>query len=211
MPKVLWKRDADAHDYPAAAAYLSLLISSSDVVDATIRALRDAEIAHYKAKDILRAAQLPLLAKTNPHVASDLVKVRKKAALSAVLLVRGNAVAGQPLLIADGYHRVCASVYQAENTDIPCRVVDLPTAAPARPVASTAAKAATKQAAKQPAKKAAAKKTATKKTAAKKTGKNAATRKAAAKRQPAKKAAAAPAAPAAPPPAADAQVAIAPQ
>jgi len=36
-----------------------------------------------------------------------------------VLLVRG-----QPLLVADGYHRVCASYHLDENADIPSRVVD---------------------------------------------------------------------------------------
>jgi hypothetical protein len=30
-----------------------------------------------------------------------------------------------PLHIADGYHRVCASYYLDEDTDIPCRIVGL--------------------------------------------------------------------------------------
>jgi len=28
--------------------------------------------------------------------------------------------------IADGYHRVCASYHLDEDTEIPCRLVDLP-------------------------------------------------------------------------------------
>jgi len=28
-----------------------------------------------------------------------------------------------PLIVADGYHRVCASYYTDENTDIPVRIV----------------------------------------------------------------------------------------
>jgi len=73
---------------------------------------------HYKAKDILRASRLDLLPTDNKHVASDLNKVREGKKLSPVLLVRG-----EPLVIADGYHRVCASYHLDENADIPCRIV----------------------------------------------------------------------------------------
>ena len=45
--------------------------------------------------------------------------------LSPVLLVRGQAKKGLPLLVADGYHRICASYHLNENADIPCRLVDL--------------------------------------------------------------------------------------
>ena len=42
------------------------------------------------------------------------------------LLVRGGIEEGAPLTIADGYHRVCASYYIADDTGIPARIVDLP-------------------------------------------------------------------------------------
>jgi hypothetical protein len=29
-------------------------------------------------------------------------------------------------VVADGYHRICASYYLDENTDIPCKIADLP-------------------------------------------------------------------------------------
>ena len=41
----------------------------------------------------------------------------------ADLLVRGSAVGGYALQIADGYHRVCASYLTDENTNIPCHLV----------------------------------------------------------------------------------------
>ena len=75
--------------------------------------------------DILRAAQLSLLPVENPHVAADLTKIGKGVALSPILLVRGDIVAGVPLQIADGYHRVCASYHTDENTDIPVVLVKL--------------------------------------------------------------------------------------
>ena len=91
-----------------------------------MKALQDAPLVHQKAKDILRASTLPLLPKDNPHVASDLAKVNKDKALSPVLVVRGDLTRGLPAQIADGYHRVCASYWTDENTDIPCRLVAPP-------------------------------------------------------------------------------------
>ena len=125
MAKVIWKSEPDAHDYPAAASYLSLLVDDTAVIDRVVTALGQAAVINYKAKDILRAAQLPLLARTNPHVASDLRRIQKGKALSPVLLVQGDLGRGFPLQIADGYHRVCASYYTDEDTDIPCRLVSL--------------------------------------------------------------------------------------
>mgnify|MGYP003618444224 CR=1 FL=1 len=76
--------------------------------------------------DTLRAAGLPLLPTDNPHVVADLAKVRDGQALSPVLLVRGDLAGGVPAQVADGYHRICASWYLDENTQIPCRIVALP-------------------------------------------------------------------------------------
>jgi hypothetical protein len=126
MARVAWKNSPDAHDYPAAADYLSLLGADADVRADLIARWQDAAIAHYKAKDLLRASQLALLSQDNLHVAADLRKIRKGRALSPLLLVRGDLLHGFPLQIADGYHRVCASYYVDENTDIPCRLIDIP-------------------------------------------------------------------------------------
>lgn len=125
--KVSWKQESDAHDYPAAASYLSLLFDDPDLIGRIVEALPKCEPNKYKAKDLLRAADLPLLPATNPHVASDLKKIRKGRSLSQVLLVRGDLLRGFPLQIADGYHRVCASYLTDENTEIPCRIVTIPT------------------------------------------------------------------------------------
>jgi hypothetical protein len=122
VSKVTWKTEPDAHDYPAAASYLSLIASSAQVSD-LVKQLEAAPTGHYKAKDILRASGLPLLAPDNPHVAADLAKVKNNKALSPILLIGGDLSLGIALQIADGYHRVCASYHLDENTDIPCRIV----------------------------------------------------------------------------------------
>ena len=121
----LWKREPDAHDFPAALDYLSLVMAP-DVGERLIDGLRSAETIHRKAKDLLRASHLPLLPVDNPHVRSDLRKIKRGEPLSPVLLVRGDAVSGaRPLEVADGYHRICASYHTDENADIPCRIVAL--------------------------------------------------------------------------------------
>ncbi len=123
MPSAKWLEKPEAHDFPAAADYLALLADSTAVQELTER-LRSGGVVHKKAKDILRAAQLRLLPVDNPHVATDLAKIKKGQPLSPILLVRGDFATGVPLQIADGYHRVCASYHTDENTDIPVVLVE---------------------------------------------------------------------------------------
>jgi hypothetical protein len=124
MANVKWKNEPDEHDYPAAESYLTLLLQPSDVAK-FLAAVSAAPLVTQKAKDILRAARLPLLPPDDAHVASDLEKVKHGQALSPILLLRGHFPSGVALQIADGYHRVCASYHVDANTDIPCRIADL--------------------------------------------------------------------------------------
>jgi hypothetical protein len=118
-----WQEEPDEHDYPAAAAYLSLIHPPAEV-KRVVELLKHAPIEHRKAKDLLRASGLDLLPDDNTHVAADLAKVKRGEGLSPVLLVRGEIWRGVPLTIADGYHRVCASYHIDENADIPCHLAD---------------------------------------------------------------------------------------
>lgn len=122
---VIWKQQPDEHDYPAAMAYLSLLADDA-VVQRLVAQLREAPIRSGKAKDILRASRLDLLPADNQHVAKDIHKVHSGTPLSPVLLVRGEMDQDLPIVIADGYHRVCASYHLEENTDIPFKLAALP-------------------------------------------------------------------------------------
>ncbi|HEY2043307.1 MAG TPA: hypothetical protein VGH11_11590 [Jatrophihabitans sp.] len=121
---VLWLDRPEDHDYPAAAAYLSLLAGPKRV-RALVAALRAAPVVHYKAKDILRASGLVLLPRDNEHVARDLARIAAGQPLSPCLMIRGQVHKWHSAQIADGYHRVCASYYIEENTDIPVKVVKL--------------------------------------------------------------------------------------
>jgi len=120
----IWKASPEAHDFPAAFDYLTLLFEDAAARKLVAR-LRKAPTIHKKAKDLLRACRLPLLPRDNFHVANDLKKIKKGKSLSPVLLVRGNAALDLPLVVADGYHRICASWYRDENIPIACRLVSL--------------------------------------------------------------------------------------
>ena len=118
-----WKEQPDAQDYPAAQSYLSLIMPAAQAKRMAGR-LRRSEVGHFKAKDLLRASGLPLLQSDDVHVAKDLAKVKQGNRLSPVLLVRGNLTGHTPLIVADGYHRICASYHLDEDDDIPCRLID---------------------------------------------------------------------------------------
>jgi len=91
--------------------------------------LRTAPPHQQQAKDILRAARLPLLAVDDPEVVTDLQKIRRGKALSPILLVAGDLATGRTLQVADGYHRACASYHVDEDAEVPCRVATLPSVA----------------------------------------------------------------------------------
>ncbi len=123
MPQaVTWLPRPEKHDFQAAEDYLSLVMPLRQAAEyrKKLAAARD-DITLRKAKDILRASQLPLLGEDNKHVASDLRKAAVGTPLSPILLIRGDDA--HPLIVADGYHRVCASYWIDENTDIPCVLV----------------------------------------------------------------------------------------
>jgi len=123
MPKakLVWKKKPEAEDYNAAANFLSLICSPGKCTK-LMHALENAETVERAAKDLLRASDLPLLTRDEPHVDDDLKKIHKGKALAPVLLVRGDLQNCVPLIVADGYHRICAICYYDENAPIPCRI-----------------------------------------------------------------------------------------
>lgn len=115
-----WLDQPEDHDYPAAASYLGLHFDHKKVAQ-IVGALRKAPMTTFKAKDIFRASGLSLLGVSNSHVASNLKKVKRGKALSPLLLVRRSD--GSGIVIADGYHRMCAMYVMNEDLDVPCKIV----------------------------------------------------------------------------------------
>lgn len=116
---IAWLKEPEAKDYPAALSYLSLLYDEA-VAQRHVTALRRAAPSEFKAGDVLRASGLPLLAASNPHVEKDLQKIRAAQALSPLLLLRDSP--NGRVIVADGYHRLCAVCLHDEDAAIPCRI-----------------------------------------------------------------------------------------
>lgn len=107
-------------DYPAAASYLGLLWPDAKVQD-LVKQLQAAPLTRFKAKDVVRASGLAPLGVNNAHVAKDLKKLQDGGALSPVLLVREPALG--KVVVADGFHRICAVYSLNEDEWIPCKIV----------------------------------------------------------------------------------------
>ena len=116
----LWLADVQEHNFPAAESYLNLVFSSKRAAR-VIASLRDAPITEFKAKDIFRASQLSLLGVSNLHVERDREKIREGTKLSPVLLVRDPR--NRKVIVADGYHRLCAVYALDEDALVPCKIV----------------------------------------------------------------------------------------
>ena len=118
--KNLWLPKPEKHDYPAAVSYLSLIYDEKTSTKFA-KALAKAPMTSFKAKDIFRASRLPLLGPTNLHVRKNQKKLAAGKKLSPLLLVR-DPVHGK-VIIADGYHRMCAVYSVDEDTSVPCKIV----------------------------------------------------------------------------------------
>ncbi len=123
-PKLEWAEKGEVEDFDAAVKFLSLLCSGTKPA-ALVESVRRARLVEHAAKDLLRAAHLPLLPSDESHVDADLKRIHKGKALAPVLLIRGDIATGLPLIVADGYHRICAVCYFDESAPIPCRVADI--------------------------------------------------------------------------------------
>ena len=77
-------------------------------------------MCEFKAKDIFRASGLSLLGVSNFHVKTDQQKIKSGGGVSPLLLIRDPA--NGKVVIADGYHRMCAVYSFAEDAVIPCKI-----------------------------------------------------------------------------------------
>ena len=117
---IRWLESPEAHDYPAAASYLGLLYDPHTVANLVTK-LKKARITTFKSKDIFRASGLSLLGVSNSHVRKDSARIAAQKPLSPLLLVRDRE--NGRVVIADGYHRLCAVYAVDEDAVIPCKIV----------------------------------------------------------------------------------------
>ncbi|ESS74134.1 hypothetical protein MGMO_2c00090 [Methyloglobulus morosus KoM1] len=120
VKKIKWLADVEGHDYPAAESYLTLLYPQEKVAEMIAR-FKNAAIVQFKAKDIFRASRLSLLGVSNSHVEKDREKIKKGKSLSPLLLARDEQTGR--VVIADGYHRMCAIYEFNEDAFIHCKII----------------------------------------------------------------------------------------
>jgi disulfide oxidoreductase YuzD len=118
--EIKWLSAPEDHDYPAAMSYLSLIYDAESAGE-FVKQLEQAPMSGYKAKDVFRASNLSLLGVSNSHVKKDKNKIRFGTALSPLLLVRDKL--NGKVIIADGYHRLCAVYSFHEDAIIPCKII----------------------------------------------------------------------------------------
>jgi hypothetical protein len=116
---IKWLSKPEEHDYPAAKSYLMLLYDESTAA-LHVAKLRRARMSKFKSKDIFRASRLSLLGISNSHVKKDRKKIKAGQSLSPLLLIRDSKTGN--VIIADGYHRLCAVYSFDEDAVIPCKI-----------------------------------------------------------------------------------------
>jgi hypothetical protein len=114
-----WLDAPEPHNYPAALSYLRLIYDDRTAAG-MVRRLRGARMSAFKAKDIFRASGLSLLGVSNLHVEKDRAKIKNGKLISPLLLVRNPALG--KVVVADGYHRLCAVYSFDEDALIPCKI-----------------------------------------------------------------------------------------
>jgi hypothetical protein len=118
--EVKWLDKPVDKDYLAAETFLQLLYEPKKA-NKWAAALKDAEMAKFAAKDLLRASATPI----SEVQAFDWVKQHQAIAegkpLAPILLVRQDN--GGRLIIADGFHRLCAVFCADQEALVPCKIV----------------------------------------------------------------------------------------
>ena len=118
--QIKWLSQPEKQDYPSALSYLSLIFDEPDA-NLFIDKLKKTSVVFYKSKDLFRASSLSLLGISNKHIKKDIKKINNAVYLSPLLLVRN--LANGKVIIADGYHRLCAVYSLDEDALIPCKIV----------------------------------------------------------------------------------------
>jgi hypothetical protein len=118
--EIKWLPRPEDHDYSAALSFLCLSYDEEKAAR-LVSGLKLASISTFKAKDIFRASGLSLLGISNAHVEKDRKKIQAGRELSPLLLIRDSG--NGRVIIADGYHRLCAVYSYDEDAAIPCKIV----------------------------------------------------------------------------------------
>ena len=114
---IKWADEPEKDDYAAAEAFLTLVFEKP-IAAAHVKRLRRAAVAQFKASDLFRASGLEF---SDAQVKRERKKILAGKKIAPLLLVRDSERAR--VIIADGFHRMCAVVSIDDETPIPCKLV----------------------------------------------------------------------------------------
>jgi hypothetical protein len=118
--EIKWLEKPADTDYDAAETYLSLLYKPRRSRRLS-RKLRAAKMSQFAAKDILRASATPMSEVSAFDWTRQQKEIERGDPLSPILIVRQGK--GRQLLVADGFHRLCALFVADERVRVPCKIV----------------------------------------------------------------------------------------
>lgn len=112
-----WRGEPSKDATLAARKFLALLLDD-DVAALVLDHFQETTATRtWKTVDLLRAANLPILKREDPHVTGELSRIANGVKLSPVLVLRGR-----PPTIVEGYHRICAAYHCDPDADIHVRL-----------------------------------------------------------------------------------------
>jgi hypothetical protein len=123
-PEIEWDEKGEAEDYDRVVKFLSLLGPNTKAA-ALVSSLRNSKFVEHAAKDLWRAPDFPILPIDESHVDEVLKGINKARRWRPFSSFAGAIATGLPLIVADGYHRICGVYYFDESAPIPCRIVDI--------------------------------------------------------------------------------------
>lgn len=115
-----WSPEVKESNYSGATNFLNL-VYPFDIVPTLILKLNVQSLREFEAKDIFRASKLNLLPKDNFHVKVTTSFIDNEIQISPILLIKDKG----KLVIADGYHRLCAIYHYNENSLIQCQIIEV--------------------------------------------------------------------------------------
>ncbi len=118
--EIKWLKEPDSKSYGGAEAFLQLLYEPKKV-RRWVKQLKRTKMSQYAAKDILRASNVSMLEIQAFDWTVQQKEIAEGTQLSPILLVRQEN--GGHLIIADGFHRMCAIFAADQEVTVPCKIV----------------------------------------------------------------------------------------
>jgi hypothetical protein len=118
--RVAWLNEPAEDTYTSAQTYLQLVYKPKKAAR-LVEKLRDAPMSEYAARDILRASATLMSWVDAFDWTRQQEAINSGTPISPILLVRQND--GGHLIVADGFHRMCALFAADQDIRVPCKIV----------------------------------------------------------------------------------------